>query len=313
MVHGGASTEGDDQMTVHHLAYAGFTSPAADDWRSFGPDILGAQLADDGPDGAVRLRIDEKAWRVAVHPGEVDDLAYLGWSVPEGDVEELVARLEAAGLTVTDEPAVAVDRQVGRLASFTDPYGFRHELVDDLDDGTDFVPGRPLDGGFVTGPQGVGHMVMLVPDLEAARAFYVDVPGLVISDHIELGPAVLHFLHCPGDSSRHHTIALSEVPGMAGMHHLMVEVEQVDDVGRALDLAKAAGHPIQMDLGKHPNDLMTSFYVRTPSGFDLEYGCGGVVIDDRTWETTTYDAVSIWGHQAPAAGGLPPSILRPVG
>ena len=57
---------------VKNLAYAGFTSPAAEQWRSFGPDILGAAVTDDGPDGEVRLRIDDKAWRIAVHPG--DDL-----------------------------------------------------------------------------------------------------------------------------------------------------------------------------------------------------------------------------------------------
>ena len=295
---------------VTNLAYAGFISPAADAWRSFGPDILGAQVAADTADGTVRLRIDDKAWRIAVHPGKADDLAYLGWSVTDPDWDALVARLRGAGVAVTTDDELAATRQVGRLAFFVDPFGFRHELVDDLDEGDAFVPGRGLDGGFVTGAQGVGHMVLLVPDLEAARSFYVDVLGLVLSDNVALGRALLHFLHCPGDQSRHHSIALSAVPGMVGVHHLMVEVEEVDDVGRALDLAKAAGHPIQMDLGKHPNDLMTSFYVRTPSGFDLEYGCGGVVIDDTTWETATYDAVSIWGHASPPKP-LAPAILRP--
>ena len=39
-----------------------------------------------------------------------------------------------------------------------------------------------------------------------------------------------------------------------------------------------------MTLGRHTNDLMTSFYVRTPSGFEIEYGTGGLVVDDDTWE-----------------------------
>ncbi|MFD0567797.1 hypothetical protein ACFQ2M_41870 [Kitasatospora saccharophila] len=33
----------------------------------------------------------------------------------------------------------------------------------------------------------------------------------------------------------------------------------------------------------HPNDHMFSFYVRTPSGFSVEYGWGGLLIDDATW------------------------------
>jgi hypothetical protein len=75
----------------------------------------------------------------------------------------------------------------------------------------------------------------------------------------------------------------------------------MDDVGRALDRVVAAGLPISSSLGKHTNDRMTSFYVRTPSGFDVEYGWGGVEIDDATWQVTSYDATSIWGHRSPHA------------
>ena len=31
-------------------------------------------------DRAVRLRNDDAAWRIAIHPADVDDVAYLGWS-----------------------------------------------------------------------------------------------------------------------------------------------------------------------------------------------------------------------------------------
>jgi 3,4-dihydroxy-9,10-secoandrosta-1,3,5(10)-triene-9,17-dione 4,5-dioxygenase len=41
---------------------------------------------------------------------------------------------------------------------------------------------------------------------------------------------------------------------------------------------------------------MTSFYVQTPAGFDLEIGCDGLVIDPATWETTRHEAISVWGH-----------------
>jgi 3,4-dihydroxy-9,10-secoandrosta-1,3,5(10)-triene-9,17-dione 4,5-dioxygenase len=41
---------------------------------------------------------------------------------------------------------------------------------------------------------------------------------------------------------------------------------------------------------------MFSFYVRSPSGFDIEYGCHGMQIDPDTWIPTTSLAVSDWGH-----------------
>jgi hypothetical protein len=99
---------------------------------------------------------------------------------------------------------------------------------------------------------------------------------------------------------------------MAGLHHLMLEVADMDDVGRAYDVVRQRDLPLAMDLGRHTNDLMTSFYVRSPSGFEIEYGTGGVLVDDRTWEVATYDAGSIWGHHPPPSGALFPGILRPI-
>jgi hypothetical protein len=55
---------------------------------------------------------------------------------------------------------------------------------------------------------------------------------------------------------------------------------------------------------------MTSFYVRTPSGFEIEYGTGGLMVDDDSWQVATHDSQSIWGHKPPAEPVLP-EILRP--
>ena len=51
-------------------------------------------------------------------------------------------------------------------------------------------------------------------------------------------------------------------------------------------------------LGRHTNDWMTSFYSHTPSGFFVEYGWGGRVIDPATWQPhETFDGPSFWGHE----------------
>jgi len=104
----------------------------------------------------------------------------------------------------------------------------------------------------------------------------------------------LTFLHC---NPRHHTIALAPVPAPKRLNHIMLQVASLDDVGSGLDAAQAAGVRISSSLGKHSNDRMISFYMETPSGFDIEYGFGGVEIDDATWQTTTYDSTSLWGHK----------------
>jgi 2,3-dihydroxybiphenyl 1,2-dioxygenase len=292
---------------INSFAYIGFTSPSAEEWRTFGPDVLGAQLADHDDDGAVALRIDDRAARLVVHPGDSNDVAYIGWDC--GDAAGLaaaVAKVESAGYAVAHDDRVAAVRKVDALAAFTDPWGFRHELTHGLADAGTFTPGRPM-SGFVTGEQGLGHIVFMLPDLDDGLRFYIDVLGFRLSDHIEIGIS-LRFLHC---NPRHHTVALSAVSGMVGVHHLMLEVNDVDDVGRALDLVNAREIPVAMGLGRHTNDFMTSFYVRTPAGFEIEYGAGGRVIDDDdNWEIETYDAMSIWGHQPPAEP-LFPGMVHP--
>ena len=292
---------------INSFAYIGFTSPSAEEWRTFGPDVLGAELADHDDDGAVALRIDDRAARLVVHPGATNDVAYVGWDCCDAaGLAAAVARVESAGFAVAHDDRVAAVRKVDALAAFTDPWGFRHELTYGLAEQGAFMPGRPM-SGFVTGDQGLGHIVFMLPDLDDGLRFYIDVLGFRLSDHIEIGIS-LRFLHC---NPRHHTVALSAVPGMVGVHHLMLEVNDVDDVGRALDLVNAREIPVAMGLGRHTNDFMTSFYVRTPAGFEIEYGAGGRVIDDDdNWEIETYDAMSIWGHKPPAEP-LFPGMVHP--
>ncbi|SFK70137.1 hypothetical protein [Geodermatophilus ruber] len=39
---------------------------------------------------------------------------------------------------------------------------------------------------------------------------------------------------------------------------------------------------VGMTLGMHPDDHMFTFYVRAPSGASVEYGWGGLLVDDET-------------------------------
>jgi extradiol dioxygenase len=293
---------------IRSLSYIGFDSPNFEKWLEFGPEVLGLEVAGRGPDGAVRLRVDDAAWRITVHPGASDDLAYLGWSVggPE-DFENAIVALEKHGFEVQrGDAALAALRAVAGLGWFIDPFGFRHEISwGQLHKPATFRPGRSLTG-FVTGDGGLGHAVLMVPDLQRAEQFYSEVLGFRLSDRIEAGLSI-RFFHCNG---RHHTLAFAGVPGMVGMHHLMLEVASLEDVGKALDLCNARKIPLAMTLGTHTNDRMTSFYVRTPSGFEVEYGWGGRIVDDATWVVGAYDAQSVWGHKLPEQP-MPPGILRP--
>ncbi|NGO45606.1 hypothetical protein G6048_26840 [Streptomyces sp. YC419] len=67
----------------------------------------------------------------------------------------------------------------------------------------------------------------------------------------------------------------------------MLEVSDFSTVGRVMSRINDDPDHIIVTLGEHTNDRMTSFYVTTPSGFQIEYGCDGLVVDDDTWQATT--------------------------
>ena len=102
--------------------------------------------------------------------------------------------------------------------------------------------------------------------------------------------------HC---NPRHHTLALIPAPLPKRLHHFMLQVASLEDVGQALDRARAQNVPISSSLGRHTNDHMVSFYARTPSGFDVEYGYGARTIGDN-WVVTRPEATSTWGHHRAA-------------
>ncbi len=296
---------------IQNLAYVVFRSAASEEWRTFGSDVVGAALAPDGPDGSVRVRFDARPWRIAVAPGERDELECIGWDVSAQGFKSAIEAIERFGCVVEQSPAQAKARNAGELAAFVDPFGLHHELVVGVEEVHDFEPAPQMNGTFVTADQGMGHIVLMLPSLDDGVRFVTEALGLVLSDTIEAGQTI-QFFHCAGTAARHHSLAITEVPGRCGVHHVMVEVSDVDDVGRALDRVRDAGFALSMDYGRHPNDLVSSFYVRTPSGFDLEVGAGGVTINDAEWQTDTYDTTSLWGHRPPADGPLRPGILQRI-
>lgn len=312
---------------VNELAYVVYEVSDLADWEHFAVTLLGMQLGDKTSSGFT-LRTDEKAHRWILVEGTADDLIRSGYEVESLEaLEALVATLRAAGVEVTEGDAeLAADRKVDRIFLTQDPIGNGIELVVGLADAEEPFASDTLVSGFVTGQGGAGHQVLLSQGIarEAYMDFYCGLLGFRISDNIveELAPGVvadLMFLHC---NPRHHSVALGDMPHPKRTHHFMVEVSDIRDVGMAWDRCIAAGQPMEMTLGMHPNDHMFSFYVVTPSGFSVEYGWGGLLIDDATWQPQVLDKLHWWGH-APAgvvaeqlaagAANLPPMPADPEG
>jgi 2,3-dihydroxybiphenyl 1,2-dioxygenase len=173
-----------------------------------------------------------------------------------------------------------------------DPGGNRLEFFHGAAVASDpFKPGRNI-SGFRTGPLGMGHVVMHVERLAEMMPFYQDVLQFRMSDYW-LRPFPGYFFHV---NPRHHSFAMME-SGKNMVHHMMMELFSFDDVGQGYDLALQDDEKIAVTMGRHSGDYVTSFYTYNPSGFLVEYGWGGQVIDDATWQPfERKHGPSLWGH-----------------
>ncbi len=288
-------------VSVGSLAYLGFTVEDPSAWLHFATNVLGLMPADEN-DGAGRLRIDQRSWRIAVEKGAKTDIAFAGFEVSGRD-ELSAMRLQLArhGIAVSeDDGSLAADRGVTGLIFCRDPLGIQVELFYGATERFEkpFVSPMAVHG-FVTGDQGLGHVVLGDDRIEALRAFYVDALGFRRSDIIRmefggLGQKELEFYHC---NPRHHTVALVPVRGGRRIFHFMLQVDNIDDVGFALDRVMATGGRVTATLGRHTNDHMISFYAEMPGGIEVEYGYGARIVDDATWKQTLHRKPSIWGHK----------------
>ncbi len=284
------------------LAYLAFEVSDLQAWDAFLTRFVGA-TASDAVGDALRYRVDSHLARLIVHPGPLDDVAAIGFELPDAAALAAAverARAEGSEVTPLSKEELAI-RAVADGFLAVDPGGNPIELVVGPERAPTSFASALVPSGFVTGDLGLGHLALRAADIGASRRWFERVLGFRLSDRIECDlPGGLHvdlsFLHV---NRRHHTLALGQgLPKR--LNHFMLELHSLDEVGAALDRARLHRVPIFLGLGKHPNDHMVSFYCMTPSGFELEIGFGGRTIDDEaTWEARVYDRISDWGHAPP--------------
>ncbi|ADG07541.1 VOC family protein [Kyrpidia tusciae] len=291
------------------LSYVVFGVSDLPKWEDFGVEILGLQVGRREEDQTLAFRMDEYEQRIILEKNSEDDLIAAGWEFNgDAELEEFVRETTALGIQVVEGgKELAQRRRVEKIYTCDDPNGFKHEFVY----GPAIAPTRNpfrskklIGPGFVTGRLGAGHILVIARDYEQSVDFYHRMLRLRFSDYIreEVQPGVIvdaTFFHTV--TGRHHSLATAQMPIPKRIHHFMLQVQDMNDVGLAYERCLKSGYRITMGLGHHPNDRMFSFYVQTPSGFEIEYGWGGIVIDDANWEVKSYSQLSSWGHK-PVAG-----------
>ena len=300
--------------SVTQLGYLGIGVSDLARWEHFATGVLGLEINGADADGSTFLRMDEYHHRFILQPGGADDLTFTdgrsatrrhSMKSPRGcgptesrsaaaTPQEARARRVVEYLKLKDPSGIPTEIYFGPLMTFEQP----------------FKSPRPL-SGFVTGELGMGHIVLRVDDSAESLHFYRDLLGLRVSDFIDMRsrrggePISLTFMHC---NPRHHSIAFGVIPAPKRLMHFMLQCRHVDDVGSTYYLCQDQGVEISGTIGRHTNDHMMSFYMRTPSGFEVEYGWGARIVDDSTWQVQKHEAPSIWGHR----GSLVPNSRKPA-
>jgi 3,4-dihydroxy-9,10-secoandrosta-1,3,5(10)-triene-9,17-dione 4,5-dioxygenase len=291
-------------IDIRSMGYVRVASTDLDQWRHFATKVLGlAEGRGPHPDH-LYFRIDAVSARLVVVPADVDQLACTGWEVADHQALQAAREhLKEAGVAYEEGSAEELDeRRVQELVRFEDPFGNVFELFHGITYESRPVV-TPYGARFVTGDQGMGHIVVPVDDDVEALRFYSEVLGFRLRDSMSMPgefvgrePGSKVWLRFLGVNPRHHSLAFLPMPNPARCVHIMLEVEELDDVGRALERVRKHGAPLSATLGRHMNDEMVSFYVRSPGGFDIEYGTDGLQVDDARGVARESTAVSYWGH-----------------
>ena len=290
---------------VTEFGYLGIGVKDGDAWREFASQVVGMEVLDEGDGDRFYLRMDNWHHRIVVNLNGSDDMDFIGWRVAGPDeFDEMKRQLDAAGVDWKQaDGEERKERMVLDLLKFTDPGGNPTEIFHGprVETFLPFHPGRRMYGRFLTGAGGVGHCILRQHDVQKAYRFYTDVFGMRGSVEYNLpipGTDMIAspvFMHC---NERDHSVAFLGAPMEKRINHLMIEVDNMDDVGYTYDIVRKRKIPVAIQPGKHSNDQMWSFYMGNPSGWLWEYGWGA---RKATYQSEYYVA-DMWGHGIEATG-----------
>lgn len=287
------------------LGYVIVESSRLTEWERFAAEGLGLHVDNVSAD-VLAMRVDDRTRRMVVQRGPAEDVVALGWQLDDDESMRLaLTRLQDCGAAprlYRGEEAAA--RGVVEYWSFPGPKRTSVELFT-----TPVKTERRLQmkaSGFVTGAAGLGHVAITTREPAAMQRFWERVFDARVSDYIEdrLSGIDLDFTFLRMNQ-RHHSVAIASTRGMrlnplrTSIHHLNLQAASLDDVTEGYRRCRELGYPIANAIGQHPNDRELSFYVETPSGFEMELGWNPIVVDEEAeqhWSPTSYRGISLWGH-----------------
>ena len=283
-------------MSITELGYVRFGVSDLAAWRSFAEELIGLEVHPESEGDRLYLRLDDWHHRIILDKDPADDLIGIGLRVAGAqEFRDLKQTLREHDVSFEEGSAdLARDRAVLELITLEDPAGNPLEIFHGprVDTHLPFHPGRRMFGRFLTAEGGLGHMIIKHDNLDETWAFYslLGMRGGVEYQIPLPGGQVLEamFMDC---GERDHSLAFG-LPAKGRINHIMFEVDNLDDVMFTYAKVKDR-YPIAIDLGKHANDQMFSFYCESPSGFNVEIGYAG----ERAKHQSQYHVTDTYGHE----------------
>lgn len=288
-----------------HMGYVVVESQRFADWRRFGTDAVGLHV-DELTDQVMRFRLDDRECRFLIQRGPAEDVMAIGWHIDDhGTFDRILSRVAERGVPVSEgTPEEAALRGVERLWRFAGPKGIVQEVF--TAPLSTAKPLRMVNSGWVTGESGMGHVAITTRDPFGLHGYFSTVFDSRLSDYIDENISGLklkiRFLRV---NERHHSIAIANLQGLkvdpirTKVQHVNIQAASLDDMVSSYQRVGELGFRMAWSVGQHTNDKELSFYCVTPSGFELEVGWNPILIapeQESTWEPTTYQGISIWGH-----------------
>jgi catechol 2,3-dioxygenase-like lactoylglutathione lyase family enzyme len=261
---------------------------------------------------------DPAPWIHAAEEGE-PGFAGVGFDAASAADLEAAARLPgASAIEPLDGPGG------GRRVRFTDPDGFRVEVVHGRAPATPLPAPHalPYNTGherrrvsqlqrLARGPARVkrlGHCVLRVSSFAASEAWYRSRFGFLRSDEVYLGEpdrVVTAFLRCDrGDVPVDHHTFLCVGLGEPGFDHAAFEVEDIDAVMLGHEHLRDAGYVHHAGIGRHVLGSQVFDYWRDPWGHVVEHFTDGDLLDASAKPSRVDPGVALgtqWGRFGPAA------------
>lgn len=286
------------------MGYALIESNHLESWRRFTEKGLGLHL-ECAEDDLLAFRMDEHQRRLIITKGSAEDFVAMGLQVNDDRTLNLILdRLRDHKIDVSEGSAQeAAMRGVKSFWRFVGPKGLTLELF--TQPITTDEPLKMLTSGFITGEGGMGHVAITSRRPEKMLRFWQELFDARVSDRVteDIAGVTLDitFLRL---NERHHSIAIAATRGLrmdpirTKVQHMNMVAFTLDDLSSAFLRLKGMGYEMAHEIGQHPNDKEVSFYVISPSGFEIELGWNALTVNDEAhWQPTHYHGISLWGHK----------------